>query len=209
MIPTRPIHLLQLNNSTAAGRLARIFGIHVLLLICWVVLSDVVFDMRDFETSVESGFEKSPLLYALFAITVAPLWEEAVFRLPFIRNRYMWMAVMLGVMFFLGVELLALKILTGVYILFVCMYWVKQNVYLKFAVIAISVILFGLIHIGNYSLADIEQMNGLEFVASFISQLVLGIILTFVRLTYSFKHAVAYHVAFNGILISFGLILGS
>ena len=69
----RQIHLQVFNNSTAVGRLARILGIHVLLLVCWVVLLDEVFDLRDFETSVEAGFHKSPIFYALFAITFAPL----------------------------------------------------------------------------------------------------------------------------------------
>lgn len=198
--------LYLLNNTALLGRLARILLVHVFLIGCWIVLVDVIFELRDFETSLEDGFDKFPLIYILFAVSIGPIWEEIVFRLPFKRNKYMWVSIVLGLLLFLSLKLLLLKILAVAYIVFVCVFWIKENYILRYLTIGLSVMLFGLIHIGNYSTADIGQMTWMEIISSFFSQLILGAVLTFIRLKYSFKYGLIYHIAFNSILVSLGMI---
>lgn len=195
-----------MTSGAVLVRLSKLLAVHVLLIACWVYLIDVVFELREFDNDLEDGFKNSPVFFLISAIMIAPLWEEAVFRLPLKINKYMWIAVGLGLFLLLGLEMIALKIMAAVYLVLVCLYWWREKPFLKHAVIAVSVLLFGLVHTENYAVADIEKMNWLELVASFLSQLVLGIVITVIRMKYSFRYAIFYHGAFNAILVVLYLI---
>jgi hypothetical protein len=197
---------LKLTSAAVLVRLSKILAVHVLLIACWVYLVDVVFELREFDNDVENGFKNSPVVFLISAILIAPLWEETVFRLPLKTNEYMWIAVGLGLFLLLGLELLALKILAAVYLLLVCLYGWRKKPFLKYAVVAVSVLLFGLVHLENYAVTDVEKMNWIELVASFLSQLALGIVITVIRMKYPFRYTVFYHGAFNAILVVLYLI---
>ncbi|WP_442800893.1 CPBP family glutamic-type intramembrane protease [Sphingobacterium sp. UT-1RO-CII-1] len=195
------------NEFSAIRQLLKILAIHILLVISWFVLVDLIFELRNFESSVERGFKNSLVSYVLFALVIGPLWEEFVFRWPLVRKKKIWGAVLLGIVFLLSFKFLILKILTVIYIVFLCLHRIKENYILKYITIGMSILVFGLMHIENYSFNDVEAMNIFEFFSTFFSQLFLGALLTYIRLRFSFLYGVIYHMVFNGILLCLGLIL--
>lgn len=187
-------------------RLAKILGVHLLLTIGLIFIIDATLEVRDFETSLKRGFDESPIIYFLFGVIVAPLWEEMVYRYPLKRGVRLWWPLIFGTLFLLNFELLVLQILMVIFLLSICIFRIRQSRFITYFTIGISILVFGLIHMENFLVEDIEQMKFIELILTFISQIFGGIILTFIRLRYSFKYGVVYHGVYNAILFSIALI---
>lgn len=184
--------------------LLQIMGIHILLVVGWVILSDKFLNLRDFDNSLESGFDQSPVFYTFFALLIAPLWEEFLFRLPFRNSKYVWVSIVLGFVFVLGLKEFFLQMLILLYVVMIIITHFKEFPIVRVLIIVLSCLAFGLIHLNNYEKSAIEMMNSIEIFAAFICQFVLGCVLTYVRLNHSFRDSIIYHSVFNGVFIALG-----
>ena|SRR5690606_145714 len=191
------------------SRLVKLLGVHILITIGLMVSTDIIFELNDFESRVEKRFDENPLIAILFAVVIAPIWEEMVFRYPLKRDTQLWWPIILGIIFLLSFELVTLQILMAVFLVSLYLFKTRNSPFITRFTIGISILVFGLMHIGNYSVEDIEQMRVIELISTFLSQIVAGGVLTFVRLKYSFKYGVIYHSAFNAIFVSIALIAES
>lgn len=191
------------------SRLVKLLGVHILITIGLMVSTDMIFELNDFESRVEKRFDESPLIAILFAVVIAPIWEEMVFRYPLKRDTQLWWPLILGIIFLLSFELVTLQILMAIFLVSLYLFKIRNSPFVTRFTIGISILVFGLMHIGNYSVEDIEQMRVIELISTFLSQIVAGGVLTFVRLKYSFEYGVIYHSAFNAIFVSIALIAES
>lgn len=188
------------------SRLVKLLGVHILITIGLMVSTDIIFELNDFESRVEKRFDESPLIAILFAVVIAPIWEEMVFRYPLKRDTQLWWPLILGIIFLLSFELVTLQILMAIFLVSLYLFKIRNSPFITRFTIGISILVFGLMHIGNYSVEDIEQMRVIELISTFLSQIVAGGVLTFVRLKYSFEYGVIYHSAFNAIFVSIALL---
>ncbi|MGY6520491.1 MAG: CPBP family glutamic-type intramembrane protease [Mongoliitalea sp.] len=158
-----------------------------------------LFDIEQFDHKIEAMLENHLWLIVFAGIFIAPLLEEPVYRLH--QNlKYSSLAWGFGLSFLLLSEVWYPLILFWVYLayLFIQLNHGKQPS-LKM-VIWVSSILFGLVHMGNYTDFDYDKYFYLvPFLVGF--QIVLGLILSYVRLTYGMKWAIIFHGAYNATLL--------
>lgn len=184
-----------------------IFVIHVILVSLWVIIQDVFLNIRDFDISIQKGLEENFLLYIFFIVLAGPLLEETVFRLPLRRSKYSWLALLFGALLLLGMKIGFIKICIAFFLLFIIYdKWIQKSDSNSRLLITFSILTFGIIHIGNYTEADLVEMTMIEIISTFISQIFLGGVLTYLRLKYSFLSAVIYHSIFNSIVVTLGLM---
>lgn len=184
-----------------------ILVIHVILVSLWVIIQDVFLNIRDFDISIQKGLEENFLLYIFFIVLAGPLLEETVFRLPLRRSKYSWLALLFGALLMLGMKIWFIKICIAFFLLFIIYdKWIQKSDSNSRLLITFSILTFGIIHIGNYTEADLVEMTMIEIISTFISQIFLGGVLTYLRLKYSFLSAVIYHSLFNSIVVTLGLM---
>ncbi len=134
--------------------------------------------------------------YSIFFILIAPILEEVLYRLPLKRNKYYLLSLLVGFIYIIVFDLLILKIALGIYLLCVIyLIFSKRKVPILFAIVSIFV--FVLSHVGNYSSTDIKIMSFLGLIFLFAPQLILGIITTLFRKYFSFKYSLIYHTIYN------------
>ena len=179
-----------------------ILAVHILFILIWVYIQDTLLGIREFEVSIQKGLKENFLFYLLFIVIIGPLWEEAVFRLPLKNNKIFWLPIILGILLLLSIKLWWIKISLIIYLFSIIYYRLIRKIECNIPTITIlSILSFGLIHSANYSLMSLAQMNFIEIVSTFFTQLILGMILAYIRLKYSFKAGVVYHGTFNGIIL--------
>src|SRR5690606_41152447 len=96
------------------SRLVKLLSVHILITIAQMISNDIIFKLNDIESRVAKRFDESPLIAILFAVVIAPIWEEMVFRYPLKRNPQLWWPIILGIIFLLSFELVTLQILMAV-----------------------------------------------------------------------------------------------
>ncbi len=144
------------------------------------------------------------IFYSIFLIFLAPILEEVLYRLPLKRNSFTFFSLLVGVIYILIFDLLLIRIVLGIYLISIIYLrvWKKE---ISKVFIVISIFVFTISHIGNYGLLDIQSMNLLAFMFLFLPQLILGIIVSFLRIEFSFNYALLYHVLYNAIIILFAI----
>src|SRR5690606_41493238 len=87
------------------SRLVKLLSVHILITIALMVSTDIIFELNDFESRVEKRFDESPLIAILFAVVIAPIWDEMVFRYPLKRHTRIWWPLILWIILLLSFEL--------------------------------------------------------------------------------------------------------
>lgn len=149
-----------------------------------------LFDIEQFDHKIEALIQNHLWLLVFAGIFIAPLLEEPVYRLH--QNlKYKSIAWSFGLSFLLIHDTWYPLIVFWVYLayLFIQLNQGKQPS-LKI-VIWVSSILFGLVHMGNYT--DFDYSKYFYLVPFLVGiQILLGLILSYVRLTYGMKWAIFF-----------------
>ena len=158
------------------------------------------FNLNKAELKNEEDILNHLAFYSLVIIVIAPILEELLYRLPLKRSKFAFFSLLVGIINILIIDLLILKIALALYLVgVVYLMYLKKKI--TFILIPLSIILFTVSHVGNYNIEDLELMNSLDIFFLFLPQLVLGIIVTFIRLKSSFKYALLYHSLYNSTVL--------
>ena len=139
--------------------------------------------------------EMEPVLIFFFAVIVAPLFEEVMFRLilKFRSNLLILWSIHIGVALHLGQKRSLLKTARQV--------WDKFYGWI-FYLMAVA---FGLIHIMNF-----EPSLNIYLLAPILvaPQILIGINLGYLRVKFGLIWSILFHALYNGILMSIALLTG-
>ena len=139
--------------------------------------------------------EMEPVLIFLFAVIVAPLFEEVMFRLilKFRSNFLILWSIHIGVALHLGQKRSLLKTVRKV--------WGKFYGWI-FYLMAVA---FGLMHIMNF-----ESSLNIYLLAPILvaPQILIGINLGYLRVRFGLIWSILFHAFYNGILMSIALLMG-
>jgi hypothetical protein len=139
--------------------------------------------------------EMEPVLIFLFAVIVAPLFEEVMFRLilKFRSNFLILWSIHIGVALHLGQKRSLLKTARKV--------WDKFYGWI-FYFMAVA---FGLMHIMNF-----EPSLNIYLLAPILvaPQILIGINLGYLRVRFGLIWSILFHALYNGILMSIALLTG-
>ena len=139
--------------------------------------------------------EMEPVLIFLFAVIVAPLFEEVMFRLilKFRSNFLILWSIHIGVALHLGQKRSLLK--------------TARKVWDKFygRVFYLMTMAFGLMHIMNF-----EPSLNIYLLAPILvaPQILIGINLGYLRVRFGLIWSILFHAFYNGVLMSIALLTG-
>lgn len=192
----------------AAKSILRLYSVHLVAMLIVLSLLSLIPAIQDSNNLLDSA-EDLPVWYLPFAaVVMAPLLEESIFRLPL---RAFWINL------FISAALIALGALGAVsnpsilLLLLACAILVAvyakdkgsrlntlQAFYNRFSFIIFYAIaiLFGAAHIANY---DPEVWKFLPVLV--LPQVVIGLLLGFVRLRYGLTWSILLHALHNGCLL--------
>lgn len=155
--------------------------------------------MDQFDHKLDELLKKSKWFVAVFAIFLAPLLEEPVFRLHLdLKISSIWWGIGLGVFFI--VQAWWLILVFWVYLFFLLYRVSKGNPpNLKF-VLWTSAGFFALVHMGNFSDFDYGQyFYWVPFMVG--AQFVVGLVLSYIRLNHGMKWGIVFHGVYNAVLV--------
>lgn len=155
--------------------------------------------MDHFDHKIMEILEKNKWLVVVFAIFLAPVLEEPVYRLHLDLKKS-------SILWSLGLSLLLINstwyplVLFWIYLIYL---YVKvnqgQTPNLKF-VVYFSTAMFALVHMGNF--IDFDYGKYFYLVPLLVSaQFVIGLVLSYIRLNHGMKWAIIFHAVYNAVLI--------
>lgn len=169
----------------------------------------IVFISRYIETYLEVPSPKYNIAskisnIELFFITIffAPILEEIIYRYPLLRSKYIYLFLFFGILLYF-IEInniyilifsISLNIASSLLYFF---YGIKK---LPMILWLLYIISFVVLHIGNYDLSELNKLPWYSWVFLFDAQIILGIILTYVRFNYQFRYTILYHSIYNFII---------
>ena len=169
--------------------------------------------IEDMDHKIEDLMD-NPLALAGMAVVVAPIMEEAIFRLP-MKYSYWRAAIALGLAGVIGATMIpsiplmggiAALILFSAFLFHFINYrqenalnvqmesWWERHFYLPFWVLTTA---FAIVHISNFGSAVPLYLVPILV----LPQFVLGAVIGYVRTGYGFIYAVLFHALHNGILV--------
>jgi len=146
-------------------------------------------------------------VFLITAIIFAPILEESIFRLhlDLTKKSILWS---LGVSVLLLFDSWIVVGVLGIYLigLFVCVSK-KKPPSVKLVVYS-SALLFGLVHLSNFT--SLDYTTQFYLIPLLIgAQVFVGLVISFIRLRYGMKWAMIYYVVYNGIFTAmYFLIFG-
>ena len=196
------------STPTAAKSILRLYSVHLVLLLVVLVFVSLVPNAQESNNLLDS-VEGMPVWYLPFAaVIVAPLLEETAFRLP-LRPTLFNLLPLIAIIFVainafstLSAPLLPALLVAVLLALFFGLQGsrirILQSFYNRFALIIFYAValLFGAVHIGNY---DSGVWPFLPILV--LPQVIIGLLLGFVRLRYGFVWGILLHAFHNGILL--------
>ena len=159
------------------------------------------------ENAVEQVLEDaSPWAFAFLAVIAAPVLEELLFRLPITRYKrdlWLWLGLMpLLVWVVFGFTplivsiMLVLMLIGGVMLFLIKKERFQFLVHKSFPLLVyLTSVIFGLIHLGNYS--GLPWLSG-GIVIFVLPQLIIGFLLAFARVRLGFLSTILLHALHNG-----------
>ncbi len=167
------------------------------------------------------ALKDNPLQLAALAVIMAPILEEAAFRLP-MKFSYVRISIALGVALMVMAGQIQdekiVGIIIGVLLFSVFLYqfintqkddqlnqkfghWWEQHFYIPFWSLTIA---FAVLHLSNFGDFPLHFAPFLV-----LPQFVLGAILGYVRTGFGFMYAVLFHALHNGILVGLAMMASS
>jgi len=163
----------------------------------------------------------SPMQLAALAVIMAPVLEEAAFRLP-MKFSYLRISIALGVVLMVIAGQIqdekTIGMIIGVVLVSVFLYqfinhqkddllnqnvgsWWENHFYIPFWLLTVA---FALLHLSNFGDFPLHFAPFLV-----LPQFVLGAILGYVRTGFGFVYAVFFHALHNGILVGLAMMASS
>jgi hypothetical protein len=178
-----------------------IFIVHIFILAILNVI-EVCLGIETAELKDKDKFLNNFVELFVFAVIFAPLLEEVVFRYPLKKCKYVYIALILGCLaaFLINNRFITYTFIVGNIISFTLFFFFKRE-NLPLFILLIYAVLFSLFHIENYNLNDLMGLHWSSLIFQFFPQLVLGIILTYIRINTRFLYALAYHSAYNFVIM--------
>ncbi|WP_427871524.1 CPBP family glutamic-type intramembrane protease [Flavobacterium sp. MMS24-S5] len=161
-------------------------------------------------SKVEESFFKNIFLGSIGIVLIAPILEEIVFRLPLKKNNHYLSSITLCVFLFLSASLFFLRIMCLLYIGAILLYQFDKKLVMpdcltKNIIIVLSIVTFVSLHFANYQEEQLNSLPVFSKIFLFLPQLVVGLILTAVRLKTFFLNAVIIHSLYNLIILTLAL----
>ena len=187
---------------------------HLSLVIVGVVFLEIIQQLFSLNSNpslkLMSTWENRRFEMILEVVLFAPIIEEVIFRLPLRKTKLYLVSI-----FFSLVLLINLNSYTGFIIcLSVCLFnsiiftyqvIIKRNLFITYLAF-ISVIVFTITHINNYSEAELNSKSIIELITLLLPQLLLGLFCTIVRLKSNIWYSILLHSLYNGTMITFAII---
>lgn len=172
-----------------------IFVVHLIFIISYTLIKDLFIEDNSINNA-EKDFKNNPIFNLILIVIVSPIIEEIIFRYP-LRFNYLNILIIpiILLIVFLNESILIKFSFIIFFIILSIQRIFKKNTY---TINLISVICFTLLHIGNYE--NINPNFAIVFSMIF-PQLILGIILSYVRHFKNFKTCIMYHAVYNFIII--------
>ncbi|GEM_PF-2565648 len=201
---------MQLNvivNKKSALFIA-IFCIHVSFIVV-IELAIRYFNIDCVQSDRLTAYLESPL-ELLFVVTVlAPIVEEIAFRYALVKSNYSNLGLLFGVVFAFVANfnsyLLVLMILLNV-LAFIVFRFLNKKILPKIFLVG-YVLVFGFSHSSNYTVTSLQELPLYAFVIQFLPQMILGTVLTYVRLSSKiFLNVIVYHALYNLVFVGLALM---
>jgi hypothetical protein len=178
-----------------------IFIIHILFLAILNAI-EVYLGIETAELKDKDKYLDNFIELFVFLVIFAPLLEEVVYRYPLKKCKYVYIALVLGclVSFLFDNKFIAYTFIAVNIISFILFFFVKRKQLPLFILITYTV-LFSVSHVENYNPNDLMGLHWSSLIFQFFPQLVLGIILTYIRINTRFLYALAYHSAYNFVIV--------
>ncbi len=184
-----------------------VFCIHII----FIIVAEFILNYLDVHLEKSKLYEYEKNLLGLFisAVVVAPLVEEFAFRYFLVKSNLLLVGLSL---FFNSIFVLSLSdvLLGSIYIKFSIItlnilvfisYFFFKNKKLHYFVVFVYFAVFGLIHIDNYDQKVIKDIGLSNLLLQIYPQLLLGGILSYIRIRYKFIEVIKYHSAYNFVLV--------
>jgi membrane protease YdiL (CAAX protease family) len=178
------------------NKIAVVFTIHIIFVIVIELLVNCL-NIEIAEVNKEE-FVKDYFHFLIFTVIFAPILEEVMFRYQLIKGKFVYLSFAIGLLICstLDNKILAISFV-GVTIFSFILYVFAKKDKLPVYLLVIYVVLFTLFHITNYKFEDINKLAWYSIILQFFPQLLMGIILTVVRIKARFTYTLAYHAAYN------------
>lgn len=180
-------------------QISLIFACNIIFAIIYSWIRDLIFS-DSVSNSLERDFDKNIVFYSIFIVLMAPLMEELAFRYPLVLNRKNYFSIIILVLFLFSVSQIITKLLLSVFIITVSLNYFVKNRILSYFLVIFSILAFTSLHFDN-STGNAEPLNYFDHFLLTIPQLVLGVVLTFLRINQSFLTVFIYHVGYNAVLL--------
>jgi membrane protease YdiL (CAAX protease family) len=161
----------------------------------------------EMQNEVMDLLEENLTVFLITAIIFAPIIEEPIFRLhlDLTKKSILWSLGVSVILFFDS------WIAVGVFWIYLIWLFVRvsrNNPPSLKLVVYISAILFGLIHLSNFT--SLDYATQFYLIPLLIGeQVIMGLLFSFIRLRYGMKWAMIYHGLYNGFFtVAYLLIFG-
>lgn len=176
------------------------FGLLILAIIVVVPYAYILelMELDQFENVLEDILKEFKWLVAIFAIIIAPLVEEPIFRLHLdLKKSSIWWSMILSLLFAMAIWF---PIIFIGYMIFLLIRVSSDNPpSLKF-VVYFSAAFFGLVHITNFK--DFDYGQYFYYIPFLVAiQFWIGLVLSYIRLNHGMKWAILFHGVYNTIFI--------
>lgn len=155
--------------------------------------------LNELDNEVMDLLRENPIFLLLIAVFIAPILEEPIYRLHLdLKKKSIYWGV--GLSFLLIDEFWYPLAALWIYLIWLLIRVNKGNPpSLKFVVYS-SAILFGLVHLGNFTNLDYtKQFYLIPLLVG--GQVFVGLVISYIRLSYGMKWGIIFHGVYNGILI--------
>lgn len=152
-----------------------------------------------FDSILEKMLAENKWVVLFLVIVVAPLMEESIFRLHLdLRITSIWWG--LGLSMILISQQWYFTVAFMAYLIYLLVRVFRQQPPdLKF-VVFVSSLFFAIVHLGNYS--NFELTRHFHWIPVLVAaQFLIGLILSYIRLTHGVRYAMLFHGVYNAILI--------
>lgn len=176
---------------------AILLGSALLLVIPYALILETL-DLSQFDHKMEAMWEDYKWMLVLFAVLLAPIIEEMIFRYH-LRMSQQTIFISLLLALLLVADMRALIIVFIGYLLFL-MYRlrIEKPLPLPF-VVYISNSFFALVHLSNFENFDLfTQFYWIPLLIGV--QFIIGLLFCFIRVHYGIKFAIIFHALYNGIV---------
>lgn len=157
---------------------------------------------------IEDNFYNNLFWNCLGVVLFSPLLEELAFRLSLKTNRYYLISVIASFIFLLSSKFILTQVICAFFIVIILINQFENKFLqplVKSLLVIFSLLSFVLMHFDNYDKQELGVLSPFEAIFLFMPQLILGIILTKIRMETYFMNALIFHSIYNLIILTLAL----